>query len=537
VLRNLRGPQPQGFSAARDELLGYRDGHSLPEAAAPVQDAFRAVGELARAILGLRLALGYETGPELGPRSGPQSGSQPGSQSESAPASAPAPVSTVDSAADSAPSAPSTASPAAEGPNAAQSREELEEELETEAVSLQTQDPDAGKSSPPTGLDRLTTRLACQVTVGSGLAILGGELLSPQRWYWAVLTCWVVFMNTSSTGDILVKGYRRLAGTVVGVLAGALLAQAVGGDPKVAFALVIVCVFGMFYTAPLSYTLMSFFVTTMIGVLYSLLGIFSEGLLVLRIEETAVGAACGFLAATLVLPIQISKRTDIQLADVLDGLRETLSLAVIELTGGLEAARPGGATQDVVHATRGLDSALDTLRASMEPIMHPASPLRARRRRARYVLSVLQGAAYHVRTLAAAAELSRDDPRFGAERRLAEVGLRLDRNARVLAEFVRSDGHRTGRLERDPDVGAVFSGADPGSGAADGDGAGADAGSVAVATARALPDGLAAWRVVQHLERLDEALLALARPLGLPSADEDGENDGQRRHGRTRSSR
>lgn len=331
-------------------------------------------------------------------------------------------------------------------------------------------------------------------------------------------------MNASSTGDILVKGYRRLAGTVVGVLAGALLAQAVAGDTKLALLLVIVCVFGMFYTAPLSYTLMSFFVTTMIGVLYSLLGILSEGILVLRIEETAVGAACGFLAATLILPIQLSKRTDIQLADVLDRMREALSLAVIQLSGGAEAARHDGVTEDVVHATRGLDSALDTLRASMEPITHPASPLRARRRRARYVLSVLQGAAYHVRTLAAAAELSHDDPRFGAEKRLAEVGLKLDQNARVLADFVRSEGRKVGRLASEPDVGVVFSDTNlQRSRAANGDHAVGSEGAGAVAAVRTLPEGLVAWRVVQHLERLDEALLALARPLGLPSI---GETDG-----------
>ncbi|CAM5465394.1 Membrane protein OS=Streptomyces fumanus OX=67302 GN=GCM10018772_54550 PE=4 SV=1 [Streptomyces fumanus] len=127
-----------------------------------------------------------------------------------------------------------------------------------------------------------------QVAVGSSLAIVGGELLSAQRWYWAVLTCWIVFLNTASTGEILVKGYRRLLGTVFGVVAGIVLAGVVGQHTWTAFALVLVFIFAMFYTAPLSYTLMSFFVTAMLGLL-TLLHTYSTAVLLLRVAETALG--------------------------------------------------------------------------------------------------------------------------------------------------------------------------------------------------------------------------------------------------------
>ncbi len=113
--------------------------------------------------------------------------------------------------------------------------------------------------------------------MGSALAIVGGEFLSSQRWYWAVLTCWVVFLNTASTGEILVKGYRRLLGTVLGVVAGALLASLVGSHTWTAFALVLLFIFAMFFTAPLSYALMSFFVTAMLGLLYTLLNTYGAG--------------------------------------------------------------------------------------------------------------------------------------------------------------------------------------------------------------------------------------------------------------------
>ncbi|MYR56757.1 FUSC family protein, partial [Streptomyces sp. SID625] len=100
---------------------------------------------------------------------------------------------------------------------------------------------------------------------------------------------------------ILVKGYRRLLGTVLGVVAGIVLAGLVGPHTWPALALVLLLVFAMFYTAPLSYTLMSFFVTAALGLLYMLLHTYSLSVLVLRIEETALGAACGIIAAAVVL--------------------------------------------------------------------------------------------------------------------------------------------------------------------------------------------------------------------------------------------
>lgn len=117
------------------------------------------------------------------------------------------------------------------------------EELEAEDHALQT---DEATAAEPTGLARPSTRVAFQVAVGSAIAILGGELLSPEHLYWALLTCWLVFVNTSSVGEILIKGYRRLAGTVSGVLAGIGLAALVAGHNGTAFALTMACLFGVF---------------------------------------------------------------------------------------------------------------------------------------------------------------------------------------------------------------------------------------------------------------------------------------------------
>ncbi|MGQ4420913.1 FUSC family protein, partial [Streptomyces sp. SAS_269] len=237
VLRPAGEASGTALAHLRNRLLGYREEENLPKASPAVQDVFRGIGEAGRAVLGLRIAL-----------DGPQDESD-------------------------------------DSPATARSREELD----AEDAAIDGSEEDEADKPEPAGLGRPTTRAAVQVAVGSALAIAGGELLSSQRWYWAVLTCWIVFINTSSTGEILVKGYRRLLGTVLGVVAGIGLAGLVGNHTWTAFALVLVFVFTMFYTAPLSYTLMSFFVTAMLGLLYTLLNTYNMSVLVLRVEETALG--------------------------------------------------------------------------------------------------------------------------------------------------------------------------------------------------------------------------------------------------------
>ncbi|WP_034091533.1 FUSC family protein [Streptacidiphilus albus] len=457
VVRATPGTLAPGAAEVGERMLGYRDDEALPEGTPAVQDVYRGLGDLARAMLGLRLTLEEE------------------------------PAASED-----------------DSPETARSREELE----AEDISLQA---DEDVSHEPTGIDRPTTRAAFQVTVGSALAILGGELLSAQRWYWAVLTCWVVFLNTSSTGEILMKGYRRLAGTIGGVVAGIGLAALVGGHTWSAFALVVLCIFGMFFTAPLSYMLMSFFVTTMLGLLYTLLHTYSASVLLLRIEETLLGAVCGLIAAVAILPVRTRRRTDDLLVDVLEKLRGTLEQTVAALSGG----RPG----DLLDAARELDTALDTLRGSVQPLTHPASPLRSRRRRAGYILGLLETCAYHARSLAATAGFV--PSALHADPRLADAGRQLDANLEVLADFVRSGGKSRGRLDGSalaprPDQPPVVPAASttpttPTLPAVP-----------AVPTLPAVPvrnDPLVTVRVLRHLQRLNESILGLGRPLGLGPAE------------------
>ncbi|MFF6954326.1 FUSC family protein [Streptomyces iakyrus] len=437
VLRAGSGDTGTGLAHVRNRLLGYRDEENLPPASAAVQDVFRGIGESARAVLGLRIAL-----------DGPQDESD-------------------------------------DSPATARSREELD----AEDAAIDGGGEEAAQEEQ-TGLRRPTTRAAVQVAVGSSLAIVGGELLSTQRWYWAVLTCWIVFLNTASTGEILVKGYRRLLGTVFGVVAGIVLAGLVGGHTWTAFALVLVLIFAMFYTAPLSYTLMSFFVTAMLGLLYTLLHTYSLDVLVLRIQETALGAACGVVAAALVLPVRTDRRTDELLGTVLERLAEVTEASVGQLSGG--------PADELLDKARDLDQALSDLRAATQPLIHPVTPLRTRRHTARYVVALLETCAYHARTLAATAELLPTHPSIAADPRLRGAAGRTVRNIEVIAARV-ADEHAGAQVETGPSIASLL---------------GSDAGTPRY--------GRITDRVLRHLERLDEAVVGLARPLGVPVAAPKG---------------
>lgn len=420
---------------AGDRRLGHRDDAHPSDVSPAMRDVFRSAGELARALSGLRLAVdGHTPAPQDSPR------------------------------------AARTEEPEAEGPGLAK---------------------DIASKWPERTRIRPTTRTAFQVATGSALAIGGGELLSPQRWYWAVFTCWVVFISTTSTGEILVRGCRRLVGTVAGVITGLALSALIGGHTWPAFALAILSVFGMYYTTAVSYTLMSFFVTTMIGMLYTLLHVLTPGVLVVRIEETALGIACGLAAALLVLPARTRERTDRLLHEVLERLRAVLSRSLARMGG-----EPVG---DLIGEARAMDSALDSLRLAVQPLITPISPLRSRRRTALTVLGLLETAALHTRGLVGTAELMPAGIRLRADPYLVDEAGRIDRNlARLIAQVAGKGGD--GRpLERGSGIPARLSmGAD-----------GARAG-----------DPQATRRVLRHLRRVDESVHGLARTLGTSVHDD-----------------
>jgi hypothetical protein len=238
----------------------------------------------------------------------------------------------------------------------------------------------------------LSTRQAIQVGVATSLAIVFGELVSPARWYWAVVAAFVMFAGTASRGDVLTRGWQRLVGTVGGVVAGMLLAFLVGGHFVVTLVLLFVCVFLALYLLRISQGLMAFWITAVLALLYGLIGQFSVETLVLRVEETAVGGALGALAGFLVLPKKTRTAFVEAFDDTVDAIDDVLCAAADAITGRPPAAPP-------VELAREMDDRLGTLRQRAKPL---DSPLPWRRGRGGYqrAVRVLTAVDHYARALA-----------------------------------------------------------------------------------------------------------------------------------------
>ncbi|MBT2488403.1 FUSC family protein [Streptomyces sp. ISL-96] len=298
------------------------------------------------------------------------------------------------------------------------------------------------------GLARPTTRQAFQVTAACAFALALGQLLSQERWYWAVGTAWWIFVNTTARGETLVRGFRRVLGTVAGIGAGLLIAVPLAGAPVPTAALVAVCVFGIFYTAAPSYSWMMFFVTVMAGLLYGLLGVLHPGLLLLRFEETAVGAIGAALAVALVLPVTTHGATDAWIQRTLHCVRACTAEAVARLAGS-DLADPAARAAE-------LELLLGRVRVSLAPLIHPLSPFRARKARARQVLALLDECAREVRGLASVAA----DPYAGHDARLAAACWRVEAAVGALVSPGTPNAPDTPGAVRDTERGATAA-ADP----------------------------------------------------------------------------
>ncbi|WP_225810874.1 FUSC family protein [Streptomyces spinosus] len=292
--------------------------------------------------------------------------------------------------------------------------------------------PPAVVPAPPagTGLARVTTRQAVQATAGAGFALVVGQLVSGQRWYWAVGATWWIFVNTTSRGETLVRGFRRVLGTVIGICLGFLIVAPVHGAPLPTAVLVAVAVFGVFYTAAVSYTWMMLWVTLLAESLYGLLGVLSPGLLALRLVETGVGALGAALAVLFVLPVTTHATTD---AWIQRALR-----CVHACTAEAAARLAGSATADPAPRVAELERLLGRVRLSVAPLVHPLNPMPARKARARRVLALLDDCAREIRGLVTVAA----DPEASHDARLAAACWRVEAAVEALTEGRDEPPHR-----------------------------------------------------------------------------------------------
>ncbi|GAA4800871.1 FUSC family protein [Actinomycetospora chlora] len=206
-----------------------------------------------------------------------------------------------------------------------------------------------------------TTRQALQVGLATALAVALGDAVSGQRWYWAVLAAFLAFTGTATAAETVRKAGHRVVGTMIGLVAAIPLAALTGGSPAVAVPVMLVSVFLGFYLFKVSYALMIFFITLLVGELYSLLGSFTPGLMVLRLGETLLGGALGAVVALLVVPTRAR--------DAAAGARrvmvERLTMLLDDVDTWLRHPAPG---VDLGADARSLDAAVHQMLTVTDPL-------------------------------------------------------------------------------------------------------------------------------------------------------------------------
>ena len=205
------------------------------------------------------------------------------------------------------------------------------------------------------------TRTAIQMGIAVGAAIVLGDLLSGQRFYWAVIAAFITFMGANNTGEQVLKALFRVAGTVAGLGVGLLLANVIGDNTALSLTVILVALFLGFYLMRINYAFMVVGITVMVSQLYVQLGEFSDSLLLLRLEETALGSAVAVAVVVLVLPLRTRRVLRIALRDHIQ--------AVGQLADHASSYLAGEGADGTLHAdARVVDASYQALVATAQPL-------------------------------------------------------------------------------------------------------------------------------------------------------------------------
>ena len=190
-----------------------------------------------------------------------------------------------------------------------------------------------------------------------------------------------------------------MLGTIGGVVAGMALAFVVDGAVVPTLVLLVVCLFLAIYLVRVSPALLAFWITAVLALVYGLIGQFSVETLLVRVEETAVGAALGMLAGFLVLPTGTRAAFGEALDAMVAAMHAVLAASVDRLLGRPVAAAP-------VDLARDMDAALGVLRLRTRPLDNPLPRRRGRSSYAR-ALRVFAGVDHYSRLLARLSDTAR----------------------------------------------------------------------------------------------------------------------------------
>jgi hypothetical protein len=240
---------------------------------------------------------------------------------------------------------------------------------------------------------------AVRLAVAVGVACAAGSALSERRFYWAVIAVFIAFTGANTSAEQLSRALQRTVGTFVGILIGSLVATAIGPSPWSLAVIIPALTVGLYFVT-VSYWLTAVGITIMVSELYVQLGEFSSGLLVLRLEETALGAVIAMLAALLIFPVGTRRAASQAATGYLDALGRLLGRLPRSL---LEPPRARRLSVD----SRALDDAVQQLIATARPLTWYPSRRGTERR-----LAMIISSSQFARELASEADRAQqlDDP-------------------------------------------------------------------------------------------------------------------------------
>jgi hypothetical protein len=212
------------------------------------------------------------------------------------------------------------------------------------------------------GLARYS-RNAIQIGIAAGAAIALGDLVSPQRYYWAVLAAFITFMGAHNAGEQILKAIFRVVGTVIGIGVGSLLVSAVGHHTHWSIAIILVSLFLGLYFFRVSYAFLAIAITVTVSQLYQQLGEFTNSLLLVRLEETALGAAVSVVVIMLVLPLHTRQVLRVALRELVEAVGRLVDHASARLEG-----REDGFASTLRYDARAVDAAYQAVVATAQPI-------------------------------------------------------------------------------------------------------------------------------------------------------------------------
>lgn len=181
----------------------------------------------------------------------------------------------------------------------------------------------------------LPTRQAVQATVAMAVAAPLSYLVSPDRYTWALIAVFIVYLGPTTRGELTVKAAHRVLGTIAGLIAAVPLSLFTADQPlRVVLVALIACFIGH-YLASVSYFYLMFCITSVIMQLYNVMGEFTFQLLGQRIAETLLGAGIAIAVAAAVMPI----RTRDTAAYLTSGFYHALAELLRDLANCVENSR------------------------------------------------------------------------------------------------------------------------------------------------------------------------------------------------------